>query len=529
MKFKFVYILIGLLFFESCARRGKPTGGEKDIASPIFITAEPDHESTQFNAEKIRLNFNEFIKLKDVNKQLVISPPMDNQPLITPIGTASKTINIKITDTLKENTTYTFNFGNSVEDNNEGNPLKSFKYVFSTGDYIDSLTIGGLVTDAFERKPEENISIQLYEVTENFTDSIIYNELPSYVANTLDSVGFELTNIKEGKYLMIALKDISNNYKFDFKQDKIAFHSSFITLPSDENISLTLFQEEIPFVSTRPSEIKKGHLYFGYEGDPKGIQIDLLSEKPSDFKSQLVFEKDKDTVSYWYTPIAKDSLVFQITNLDYKKKETVRLRSKEIDSLLVKNETGSVLSLRDTLLISTNIPISKIDRNRMSLIDKDSTDIYFTTFLDNSSQRLRLEFDKKYNNRYQLKLFPKAIEDLFGNVNDTLSFGISTKSEEDYGTLNLSVQNVNSPVIIELTETDGTLIDKVFTSSNQTFKFEYLDPKKYLVKAIYDTNNNGKWDTGNFLKRTPPEKVFYLNTEIELRAYWDINEIFTLE
>jgi hypothetical protein len=129
MQFRYsylIYSLIILLVLESCARRGRPTGGEKDKDAPIMVTATPDHETTNFTSEKIRINFDEYIKLKDINKQLVISPPMEHQPIITPVGTASLFINIKILDTLKENTTYTFNFGNSVEDNNEGNPLELY-------------------------------------------------------------------------------------------------------------------------------------------------------------------------------------------------------------------------------------------------------------------------------------------------------------------------------------------------------------------------------------------------------------------
>ncbi len=530
MKFRFIYFLIGLLILESCARRGRPEGGEKDTTAPIFITADPHHESTHFKAEKIRLNFNEYIKLKDINTQLVISPPMKIQPEITPVGTASKMINIKILDTLKENTTYTFNFGNSVEDNNEGIPLRSFKYVFSTGDYIDSLLIKGTVTDGFEKEVDKNISIQLYEVTEEYTDSIIYKELPSYVGNTLDSIAFELTNLKEGNYLMIALKDVSNNFKFDYKQDKIAFYPEFITLPTDETFELTLFQEELPFAATRPSEIAKGHIYFGYEGDAKDLKIELLSEKPEEFKSTLVFEKDKDTVSYWYTPFAKDSLLFSITNKAYKKKITVKLRSKTVDSLRISTETRGVLSLRDTFAITTNIPIYKINRTKISIVDKDSVPVYFTTILDPSKQRLRIDFDKKFNNKYQFRILPDAIEDLFGNVNDTLQFAVTTKEPEDYGIIRLNLSNVKKfPIILDLIDEKGEITQRVYATENRQFKFEHLTPKNYTVRLIYDTNNNHKWDSGNFLQRIPPEKVVYFKEKIELRANWDIPITFNLE
>jgi uncharacterized protein (DUF2141 family) len=516
---------------QSCARQGRPEGGEKDITAPIFIVAEPEHESLNFNAKKIRLNFNEFVKLKNINEQLVVSPPMQYQPEITPVGTASKTISIKIIDTLKENTTYTFNFGNSVEDNNEGIPLRSFKYVFSTGDYIDSLKVIGTVADAFEKETEENISILLYEVTAEYSDSIIYKERPNYMANTLDTISFEMTNLKAGEYLMIALKDFSNNYKFDPRQDKIGFRKNFITLPTDTIFHLRLFNEVPAFEATRPSEVKKGHIYFGYEGSPKGFEIELISEKPEGFKSHLVYEKDNDSVSYWYTPIEKDSLQFKLTKGAYKKDVTVRLRSKDIDSLLVTSESKGSLSLRDTFAILTNIPIAKIIKSKIKVLDKDSLDVFFTYKLDVSKKRLKLEFDKKYESKYEMFLMPGALEDLFGNVNDTLKFGISTKSLDSYGAIGLNVQNAKSfPYILELIDESGEVIQREISNENRRYKFEFLEPKIYSFKITYDSNNNGKWDSGNFLKRIQPEEVVFFDKKIEIRANWDeMGKIFDLK
>ena len=529
MRYHFFYILIGLLLLQNCARRGNPTGGEKDITAPVFIIAEPAYESINFNAEKIRLNFSEFIKLKELNQQLVISPPMKYQPEITPVGTASKTINIKITDTLKENTTYTFNFGKSVEDNNEGNILRSFKYVFSTGDYIDSLKISGTVTDAYEEEPAESISILLYEVTEDFSDSIIYKKRPNYIGNTLDTVAFEMTNLKDGKYLMVAIRDMSNNFKFDPRQDKIGFQKDYITLPTEETYQFNLFKEVPEFAATRPSEVKKGHIFFGYEGDPKNFKINLLSEKPEGFKSHMVFDKEHDTVSYWYTPIAKDSLIFEATQKDYKKNVIVRLRSKEIDSLTLSTESRGTLSLRDTFAILSNIPMEKVNRSKFKILDKDSLEVYFTTKLDPSKMRLKVDFDKKPEQEYQMYIMPEAIEDLFGNINDTLQFVAKTKSLDDYGAIEITTQNAKTfPYILEMFDSSGELIQREIANENRRFKFEYLDPKKYQFRVIYDTNNNGKWDSGNFLKRTNPEEVIYLKKEIEIRANWEENEIFNL-
>ena len=134
----FVFFLLAL-FLTDCAKRGRPTGGEKDEDAPLLEKSSPENYSTNFNGKEIKLVFDEYVKLKDLNSQLIVSPPLKNNPLITPVGTASKTITIKLLDTLKENTTYSFNFGQSVTDNNEGNVFNNFKFVFSTGPIIDSL------------------------------------------------------------------------------------------------------------------------------------------------------------------------------------------------------------------------------------------------------------------------------------------------------------------------------------------------------------------------------------------------------
>lgn len=270
----------------------------------------------------------------------------------------------------------------------------------------------------------------------------------------------------------------------------------------------------------RATEVKKGHIYFGYQGNPKGIKIELLSKKPAEFKSKLVFENELDSLSYWFTP-QKDSLQFKVTYNKRVDTVTVKLRAKEIDSLLVTNEIRGTLNLLDTFAIATNIPIDKIDKSKIKIIDKDSSDVPFTTFLDKSKKKLKLNFKKKYNNRYQFELLPNAIEDLFGNVNDSLNFNTSTKHPDDYGVINLTVHNVESyPIIVDVLDTDFKLIRSVYATDKNVFKFEFLEPDKYLFRVIYDVNKNKKWDAGNFLKRKKSETIFYSKNPVEIKGNW---------
>jgi hypothetical protein len=162
------------VILTSCANRGTPSGGEEDIEPPVILKAIPENYSTNFNSDEIIIYFDEYVKIKDVRKQLIISPPMDTDPTIIPMGGASKYISIKIKDTLQANTTYAFNFGQSIVDNNEGNPYPFYRYVFSTGKTIDSLSVKGFVVDALLEEPDTFVSVMLYDVDSTYSDSIVY-------------------------------------------------------------------------------------------------------------------------------------------------------------------------------------------------------------------------------------------------------------------------------------------------------------------------------------------------------------------
>jgi len=527
--YKILIAIIIVFSFAKCAKRGRPTGGEKDETAPILISASPDHESINFDAKKIKIYFDEYVKLKDMNKQLIISPPLKNTPDISPVGTASKLLTIKLFDTLKENTTYTLNFGNSVVDNNEGNILGGFKYVFSTGTYLDSLKISGDISDSFSRKTDNEIIVMLYEIDSTFNDSIIYKEKPKYVSSTLDSTNYELTNLKEGSYLLLALKQPNNNYIFNPKQDKIGFYKDTITLPGDTSFSFSIFKEILPFKVLRGIETTQGHIIFGFEGDAKEINLKLLDEITTDYNSEVVFEKGKDTLSYWFKNIEKDSLLFEITNQNYIDTLTVQLKSKKKDSLILKSNFNSTLNPRDTFAINSNIPISKIDTSKITLFNKDTIAVPFSTKLDSYKTSLYLNFKQNFQDNYSIQLLPNALSDVFGNINDTLNFKVRTKKLEDYGIISLTISNVNSPVIIQLITEKDELIASQKIASDQTLRFRNLPPKTYIARAIIDENDNGKWDTGNFLLKTHPEKVQYYDGALETRANWDVDYVFILK
>ena len=196
-----LYIMV-MILIAGCARRSSPSGGEEDSIPPVLIASNPKINTVNFDADEIRLTFNEWVKLEDLQKQLIISPPLDNEKYeIKPLSGVTKKIFVNFIDTLQENTTYTINFGNSIVDNNEGNKMNFFNYTFSTGPTLDSLFVKGNVEDAFNLETDEYLSLQLYRIDSTYNDSIIFNNQPTYLANTLDSTSYRFNNLREGRYI----------------------------------------------------------------------------------------------------------------------------------------------------------------------------------------------------------------------------------------------------------------------------------------------------------------------------------------
>ncbi len=525
-------VLICLLFsLVNCAKvGGGPQGGPRDSISPSFIKAIPPNYTTNFDEDEIRIYFDEYIKLKDYQKQLIISPPLKNS-LISPQGSASKYIKISITDTLVPNTTYVFNFGQSIQDNNEGNPFSSFKYVMSTGDFIDSLTVSGTIIDELSTKPDNFVSVMLYAVDSTLSDSIVYNEPPRYVTNTLDSLTtFEIGNIKEGDYMLIAMKDEDANFTFQPKKDKIAFISEYITIPTDSSYTLKLFKETPTLKTSRPKQVSSGHVSFGIEGPLDSINIRLLTEKPDGFKQLWTRKEKQDSLHFWYKPkIEIDSLVFEARGMDYIDTLVMRIRKQIPDSLGFTNKSGRTLALNKPFEFSSSVPIVSINKELIRVY-KDSTQIPFSIKNDSLHTTIAVDFERAEKTKYKVQLLPTAITDFFDAVNDTLTYSFQTKEKSDYGGIELTLENAkNFPYIVRLTNAKGDVVKSITTESETIFNFEFLEPGNYLIQLIEDENGNGLYDTGNYLEKRQPERVINYEDIIEVRPSWFASETFILK
>ncbi|MFP4046456.1 MAG: Ig-like domain-containing protein [Bacteroidales bacterium] len=236
-------LIAGIVFtglFTNCAKEVSPTGGPKDSIPPSSVREEPPNYSTNFDSREITIYFNEFIQLKDVRSQFLSSPPFKNSPDIKEKG---KSIEIELKDELMDSTTYTLNFGNAVVDFREGNPLKNFRYVFSTGDELDSLELYGKVIDAYTKEPRENVLVMLYSTIK---DSIPLLELPEYVSRTNEDGEYHISNIRLDTFKIFALEDENSNYLYDSPEEDIGFSDSLIIYEKEHvEIHDTIYQDSI--------------------------------------------------------------------------------------------------------------------------------------------------------------------------------------------------------------------------------------------------------------------------------------------
>lgn len=521
-------MLLVLLCTVQCAKRASPTGGPRDSIPPQLINASPKLNTTFFDKEGFTLTFDEYVSLKDVGKQLIISPPLNSsQYKVYPTSGASKKITLELKDSLLENTTYTFNFGESIIDYNESNPTSYLTYTLSTGATIDSLYIKGRVTDAFEQETETFISLQLYPVDSIYKDSTIFTDKPLYVTSTLDTTIYKFQNLRAGKYALIALEDKAGNYLFDQGVDKIGFIDRLIELPKDSIIDIRLFKEQTNFAWDAPYFVNDHHIALAYFGEYNEAPFKMVSDVPESFEALVTKSRMTDTLNYWFRGAKLDSIKFELEIQDTLRTKTSFLKEGIKDSLIITKATVGSLKLQSKLELASNLPITSVDSERVLVTNIDTLPIPATLKVLENYDQIIVDFEVLPSDLYNITLLPNALKDFWGQTHDTLVFKTSTKKIEDYGNIYLRVQHKSPhPYIIELVNNKKVVRRYDSLVPGNKYAFELLNAGKYIVRLIEDANGNKQWDTGNFLKKIQPEQVIYYWKEIDLRANWDMNETF---
>ncbi len=516
MKFFIKILLISGFILTACARIGSPSGGDKDTTPPKILYTNPENQSINFKGNEITIAFDEFILLKDLQKNLLITPPINPQPKISPTGFADKKITIKFEKPLQENTTYLINFGQSIQDNNEGNKYGNYQFVFSTGNTIDSLKLKGKVIPVHFEKNPENIMVGLYDL-ENYKDSLVFREPPRYVVFPDKKGNFNFNFLKKGKYKAIAIADENHNYVYNPDKEAIGFVPGIVEIPKDTLIEIKLFKALGKFKIEDIKQVSKNMIQIQYKGKKDSIQIKNISQV-----SSFVLRDLPEKYEYWYKS-PSDSIEIEILSKDNKRKFKRKRKDKK-DSLILKFVRKMNFSPLDTLKLTANIPLINLDSSKI-IFKQDSIPIKFNSKQE-KNYSYSFNFDKKPGKKYKIEILPQAVTDFLGNYNqDTLRTNLVIPPLEKFGNLNLEITGTNRDFFVELLDEKNRIIRKTPTQFKEgTLQIKYLPPGKYHIRIVWDKNRNNRWDTGNYLKHILPENVEEINKSIEIRANWDINQ-----
>ncbi|MGV0947294.1 Ig-like domain-containing protein [Empedobacter falsenii] len=536
---RFSLLMLTILMVISCARQGSPTGGPKDETPPVFLKADPDTLATNVdvNLQEAIINFDEYILLKEYSKNVVVSPSFQIPPIVTPQALAKKYISIKFQEPLLPNTTYSFNFGDAIQDFNENNKLSNFQYVFSTGSFIDSLKVTGRVNSSYDFKLPEKILVGLYKVDSTYKDSIILQKKPYYIARANDKGEYQLNYLASGKYKLIAFEDKVENVMYDYGKERLAFHNEPIELNANQQINLNLFNQKPAYRKPEASFKQEGLIVFKTTGATDDVTITPVGKE---FKTAYIQKFPKqDSINFWFNPKV-DTIVGKSAKLNFKVQHKDQID--EISALYSKSNTERKLefkALNDQKLapnkpfkVQANAPIKSLDLSKIYVF-KDTVSIPFKVSIDTvNAQNLNFAFDKNLDEKFEVNIYPNALTDVLGEKNDTLAYPIKMGTRGDFGHLKLTLQNTPSkPFILQFLKTDKdfTVIEELYNPANKNyFEFNFIEPGEYLFRLLVDENENGKWDTGDYLSGKQPEPIYLYPEPIKIRAMWDATETWVL-
>lgn len=532
---KFLIISTLLLLFNSCARVGTPTGGPEDETPPELIVSNPENGTTNFAGNIIQLTFDERIITRSIETDLILTPK--------PEGTFRARVNKNIlsltfTEPFRENTTYNLSFGSTIQDITNNNPAEGVVLSFSTGDYIDSLSIQGKVLNLYNQEPIENLLVSLYSED----DSLDVLSGPASYYNRTDSAGnYRFTNLPHGKFRVYATRDKNNNSQADSENEKYGFYKDTLSLSSPaSNIDFTVQSLNTSQLRTVFTRTYGTYYDISFNKAVTNFQIlegpEILYDQPEDDKIRFYPYQQSlgDTTQIIYS--VRDSL--QTT---FRDTVGVYFSESKLDrpqfSLEVSPNENQIPP-NDTITIAFNKPV----------IDFNLDSIYFQ--LDSLNQ-VPIDPNTVIWNTLNTELkFPIDIVSLLNqsespNIAMTLGTGtfISADSDssvqqtkplslltlDDSAIIGGTVQSQDSDIIIQLL--DSRTLEVVRSTTDKNFNFQYLSAGRYMVRVIKDINSNGKWDTGNILDWQIPEPVkfyyddFYKTKVIEVRKNWEQTDI----
>ena len=512
------YWLILITLMYSCAQVTPLTGGPKDISAPRIDSAKtvPYNGQLNYTSKKIEIKFDEFIQLNKASENILIIPQQTERPIVS---AKNKKLTIELVDDLLPNTTYNITFNNAVQDISERND-SVFQFVFSTGNYIDSLQLSGSISDAFTNAPLPGMLIGLYPDSIQLQyDSIPVKRKPTYLVQSDSEGSFSMNYIKNGAYYLFGYKDKNKNLKLDGNEERAFIKEQKIVL--NENKDSIQLKAYLP----KNNEVEIEDVNFKFPGQ---VEV-ILSNPPDSFaiSSQLNLIKEEtgktDSLIYWLAenPVPKMRFYTVLDGVKDTAKPIYSGTPDKIEEVKLKS-TNNVLKGKlypnEKLIFTFNEPILSFDTTKIRAFDKDSNRLALP-FISSNVRELSIDVQETLIN--EIYLDSGAVKSLYGRVHGKEVKVIFECLKEDYyGNLIVNVDtSFTENCIVHLLDMKNEVVREVPFANKMTF--ENMLPGDYQIRIIIDADNNGKWSEGNMTTFTEPEQVIYYSGKASVKSKWD--------
>lgn len=566
-----------LLASLGCARKSAPEGGPYDMTPPRMVKELPASGTTNVEKGRFRVYFDEIVQLKGQSEKVIISPPQKNAPKMISMG---HYISVVLQDTLLPNTTYTIDFADAIVDNNEGNPMPSYVYAFSTGNTIDTLQISGRIIDSRTLRPMPNILVGVYA---DSTQSSFAEKAMLRATRSDENGNFTLGYMADGAYRLVALEDIDKSYSFNNKNERFAYVDTLCRpLPKGLPIEKAKDTTALASDSLRPLPasallLRLSAPYVAQPSLQKAERVDSLSCRllfsapldsipavqiaaPRALANQKVYaswgENKKTVLYHWkkYPQASQDTIAIQgrfpkadslgvvhtaVETLhlfparkatDQSRTASSALQSGEKNFLSFKTSSGiDKETPRDSLVLSFTRPVEKIDTTRIKLLEYQDTIPQPIAFevrpVPMVSNLLELVWNKQFGRKYECVVDSMAFVSIYGEKNARAKHTLTIRPESSFGSLVLAMPKggASAPVYLELLDAKETVLATQLLRDSVA-RFDCLLPADYFLRLYIDSNRNGIWDNASWNPYHPAEEVFYYPKALAVKAKFETKE-----
>lgn len=530
MKQALALFAIICVFLNSCSQYAAPIGGKKDTLAPVLVKSTPINKQKNFNEKTVEIFFNEYIRVENANQKILITPEPESpfKPKIKPTS-----LRLVFDKPFKENTTYTFNFTDAVKDVTENNPALSLKLVFSTGSTIDSIRVGGKVTDIQTGQPTLNTLVGLYVLNDTLTPT---KTKPYYFTRTDTSGVFLLENVKDGRYKIFAFDDKNLNYILNPNTEKMALLKGDLDLKANnDTIKLQLFS----FYNTPPRSVRTQQLVntytFVFDRGIESYKVQFTNPQdtlPSYFRTptELTFFNARATTDTVRLKLTVTDSLKNTTELTqkFKFRTPTRRETPEAVTVSAKPADNGDVDRKMEVVLQFSKPMKHITTDSLRLFSDSTNRIPLTSedyrWEDNQT-RFILTKATTARNSVALKLGRGAFVSVLNDSTAAAELNYFIRDPEKYGVLTGKINTTAKQFIIELLDENFRPVDK--QSNNPAYRFVNIKPGRYRLRVIIDENGNGRWDSGNLTENRLPEPIYFFTRNkgiIPIKANFDISE-----